>query len=163
MAEDSTITTKNMPVLTSVYKDPSSQKEFVSLIVSLPGRAEDVEFLLVGSDPGSNLARITFSWPPVMYDIDDVLEIEALSTISDKDMARAAALKEDLQNNRHAIDVKPRGTIDVLLPIPVQTSISSYTHRGKKKSDGSLVVIADLMAYQTTYTVPQSARKVEFK
>ena len=157
---DKTIT-NNMPMMTTVYRCPTTQEEWVGLMVSLPGGAENVEFSLVGSGAGSRLARITFSWPPLMYNIDDAMGVNG-DQFSLKELARSMAFKQELHNHRDSIDAKPQGTIDISLPVPVLTSIDSYTFNGKRKPDGSLVLVADLKAYQDSYTIPHEKRKVDF-
>ena len=56
----------------TVYKDPESLEEKLCVIASLPGGVSDVEFSLIGSGPGSNTAKITYSWPPIVYDIPGI-------------------------------------------------------------------------------------------
>ncbi len=63
---DSQISHHNQPVLRTVYRDPDTLQEKVCLVASLPGGSENVAFSLVGSGPGSVLARVTYSWPPLL-------------------------------------------------------------------------------------------------
>jgi hypothetical protein len=69
---DTKIIHRNQPVLMTVYKDPESLEEKLCVIASLPGGVSDVEFSLIGSGPGSNTAKITYSWPPIVYDIPGI-------------------------------------------------------------------------------------------
>jgi hypothetical protein len=63
------------------------------------------------------------------------------------------AMKTELENNSDSVDAIPQAVIEIPLPIPVQTAIDSYKFVGGKKPDGSIFVIADLNAYQNSYTV----------
>ena len=46
------------------------------------------------------------------------------------------------------------GMIELTLPISVQTAAKSYSHSGKKrKEDGSRVLVVELTAYQSSYTI----------
>ncbi|KZR95949.1 Uncharacterized protein APZ42_009983, partial [Daphnia magna] len=56
----------------------------------------------------------------------------------------------------------PQAVIEIPLPIPVQTAKASYQFIGVKTPDGSAFVIADLTAYQNSYSVTKSDMKVTF-
>ncbi|EFX81855.1 hypothetical protein DAPPUDRAFT_102055 [Daphnia pulex] len=71
---------------------------------------------------------------------------------------------KDLKHSKRSDSVYaiPQAVIEIPLPIPVQTAIDSYKFVGGKKPDGSIFVIADLNAYQNSYTVKKSDMKVTF-
>ena len=72
-----------------------------------------------------------------------------------------AALKKDLQVTRDHIDETTRGMIELTLPISVQTAAKSYSHSGKKrKEDGSRVLVVELTAYQSSYTIKPEENKI---
>ena len=153
----------NQPALVTVYKDPDTQQEKVFILISLPGGSTDVEFSLVGNGPGSSTANIRYSWPPVMYDIDSLF---AKVTIKNEKISefhpKITALKNELANSRNSVDSVPQEVIEIPLPIPVQTAKNSYQFVGGKKPDGSMFIIADLTAYQNTYSAKKSDMRVTF-
>ena len=73
---------------------------------------------------------------------------------------RILALKEELEKNRRTIDQIPQGVIEFILPIAVQKAIGSFTFHGVKNSDGTRILIPDLMAFQDSYTVKQADKNV---
>lgn len=60
------------------------------------------------------------------------------------------------------MDAIPQAVIEIPLPIPVQTAKASYQFIGVKTPDGSAFGIADLTAYQNSYSVTKSDMKVTF-
>jgi hypothetical protein len=73
------------------------------------------------------------------------------------------SLKNDLKFHRDSIDSTPLGEIELTLPISVQTATTSIKHNGVISDDGTMVLVAHLMAYQNSYTVKQKCTTVEFK
>jgi hypothetical protein len=73
------------------------------------------------------------------------------------------SLKNDLKFHRDSIDSTPRGEIELTLPISVQTATTSIKHNGVISDDGTMVLVAHLMAYQNSYTVKQKCTTVDFK
>lgn len=159
---DALIRHQNQPVIMSVYKDPESHEEMVCLVAMLPGGSKDVDFSLVGSGPSSSLARVTYSWPPIAHDIDAMFESLKLVDKMARYHPKVISLKTELEKTRPTIEAIPRGVMEFTLPIAVQTAIGSYSFRGGKKPDGSMVLIADLKSYQNAYTILQAEKKVEF-
>ena len=89
---DTKIVHKNQPVLMTVYKDPESKEEKLCIIASLPGGVSNLEFSLIGSGPGSNTAKITYSWPPIvspydMYDIPGIFKKAICRKRNDRQLA----------------------------------------------------------------------------
>ncbi|KAI9556051.1 hypothetical protein GHT06_018618 [Daphnia sinensis] len=153
----------NQPALVTVYKDPETQQEKVFILKSLPGGSTEVEFSFVGNGPGSSTAHIKHSWPPVMFDIDSLFaEVSIRNEKISQFHPKIVALKNELENNLDSVDAIPQAVIEVPLPIPVQTAKASYQFIGIKTPDGSAIMIADLTAYQNSYSVPKSDMKVTF-
>ncbi|XP_045023141.1 uncharacterized protein LOC123467161 [Daphnia magna] len=159
---DAKIAHKNQPVLMTVYRDPVTEQEKVCIVVSLPGGASDVEFSLVGSGPGSSTARITYSWPKILFDIETIFKKAITSSELPVCHPKIIALKNELKNNRDLIDSTPKGSMELTLPISVQTATSSISRAGGKTADGSMVVIVELLAFQNSYTVKQFDKKIDF-
>jgi hypothetical protein len=55
-------------------KGSRNLRKKLCVIASLPGGVSDVEFSLIGSGPGSNTAKIMYSWPPIVYDIPGIFK-----------------------------------------------------------------------------------------
>jgi hypothetical protein len=151
---DSQIVHHNQPALVTVYKDPETQQEKVFILISLPGSSVESEFSLADNGPSSSTAIIKYYCPPVMFDIDSLfakfnIRNEKISPMH----LKIIAMKTELENNSDSVDAIPQAVIEIPLPIPVQTAIDSYKFVGGKKPDGSIFVIADLNAYQNSYTV----------
>ena len=164
---DARIRHKNQPVLISVFRDPETEEEKVCVVAALPGGVSNVEFSLIGTGPGANKARITYSWPPIVFDIEGIFrkEIDSVNPAVKLESTHPLilSLKAELRNNRESLNSTPRGEIELTLPIPVQTAASSICRSGGKKNDGSLIVIVELMAYQNSYTVKQKDNTIVFE
>jgi hypothetical protein len=160
--EDSRFICRNLPFTMSIYRDPETQGQKVFLVIALPGGSTDVEFTLVGSGTGTSTAKVSFSWPKFAYDVEALLAKQikgGLNPLHPKILSHQA----ELENNRDNVEETPRGEIEVTLPIPVQTSRTSYTFTGGNNEDGSLMLIAEMAALQNTYIAKLSDKKVKFE
>ncbi|EFX61641.1 hypothetical protein DAPPUDRAFT_121266, partial [Daphnia pulex] len=54
---DANVVSKNQPVLMSVYKDPDTEEEKLCVLVTMSGGVSHVKFEVVGTGPGSNVAK----------------------------------------------------------------------------------------------------------
>ena len=127
--EDSRFICRSLPFTISIYRDPVTQGEKVFLVVALPGGATDVEFTLVGSGTGTSTLKVSFPWPKFSYDVEALLAKQikgGLSQLHPKILSH----KAEVENNRDNVEHIPIGEILVTLPIPVQTSSSSYSFTG---------------------------------
>lgn len=73
------------------------------------------------------------------------------------------ALKDDLKFNRQHKAQAPKGSIEINLPIPVQTAANTIKREGKTRKDGSQAILVELTAYQSSYTVRPEDEKIVFK
>ena len=62
------------------------------------------------------------------------------------------ALKMELENNRTHINEEPRGTIELILPIPVLTRAGTFSYMAGVNNERVLVFIGHLSALDTAYT-----------
>ena len=142
---DSRVVHKNQPVLISIYKDPATLAERVCVAVTLPSGVKDVTFGLVGSGPASSTARITYSWPEVMFNVEDLFKTKIKGNKMSVTHPIVLSLKSELENNRKNIQEEPRGSIQVTLSIPVQTNTEKIKCKAGQDEDGVLVVVANCL------------------
>jgi len=76
---------------------------------------------------------------------------------------KIVALKSDLQFTRQHKNDVPKGSIEISLPIPVQTAANTITRGGQTRKDGSQAIVDELTAYQTSYTLKPEDDKIVFK
>lgn len=161
---DSQVKHRNQPVLMSVYLDPVTEQEKVIVVASLPGGTEEAKFSLVGLGPGTKTARIVYHWPKISFQFDELFAKQIKADKITNYHPKIVALKKDLQLNRERIDQNPTGSMELTLPISVQTAESSILRYGvRQQNDGSRVLIAELTAYQSMYTVKEEEDAVKFE
>ena len=159
---DARVVHHNQPVLISVYKDPETLADKVCVVVTLPSGVTDVTFGLVGTGPATSSAKISYRWPTVMFNVEGLFESHLKEKMSPTHPI-ILSLKSELENNRKKIDETPRGTMQISLPIPVQTNHDKFTFKAGKNSEGVLVVSAQLSAFDTAYTAKQSDFPCKFQ
>ena len=160
---DSKVNHFNQPVLMSVFKDPVTEQEKVIVLVILPVGATDVSFTLFGTGPGTRLARIYYSWPPIAFEIEALFQEEIDSDALPSCHPKILALTEDLKFTRENIGDVPIGAMEFTLPIPVQTAGYTLTRTGVLREDNSLALIVEMSAYQNSYTIKAQDTKIVFK
>ncbi|KZR98463.1 Uncharacterized protein APZ42_006114, partial [Daphnia magna] len=101
--------------------------------------------------------------PPIAYEMEALFGEE----IKKAEMAicdpKILALKDDLKFIRQHKAQAPKGSIEINLPIPVQTAANTIKHEGKTRKDGSQAILVELTAYQSSYTVRPEDEKIVFK
>ncbi len=134
------------------------------VVACLPGGTEEAKFSLVGLGPGTKAARIVYRWPKISFEFDELFAKQIKSEKITNYHPKIVALKKELHLNRERIDQTPMGSIELTLPISVQTAESSIERYGmRQKEDGSRVLIAELTAYQSMYTVKEEEDAVKFE
>ena len=160
---DARIQNKNQPVLMAVYHDAVSLNEMLAIVVTLPSGVKDVVFALLGTGPETNLVEIGYTWPGVVYNVDalfaSALAAETITLTSPK----IVALKAELENHRDHINSKPRGSIQLTLPISVKTDPDSIKYKLAKGKNGEIVLMADLCTLQRAYTAIKPEFDCHFK
>ena len=71
---DSKVVHHNQPILMEVIVYPQTQNEKIIVIAGIIGGATNVLFSLVGSGQGTISAKITYSWPKIAFNIDELFE-----------------------------------------------------------------------------------------
>ena len=71
-------------------------------------------------------------------------------------------LKKDLESTRESIEEIPRGSIEITLPISVQTVSSSISITGIRTVEGVKLMIVELMSFESRYAVKKEDKKVVF-
>jgi len=147
--QDSRIRHHNPPILMPVYRDPDTGKKKVIIVAAMVGGATDVEFSLDGNGPSTRTARITYSWPKLAYDFDALFAREIKLGTVPSCHPKILALKKDLEKHRDSPDEAPKGVMMLTLPIRVQTDLSSISRKDKRDSNGTHLLIIELMAFQS--------------
>ena len=150
--EDSHIKHINQSIRMEVFIDPETENKKLIVIVVLPSGSMCAEFNLVGAGPGTNLARVTYTWPEVLYNIEKLyaksIEEGALTNYH----PRLVALKNGLTNHRETKNDVPVGEIHLQLPISVLTAENTISRQGVRvKETGAFLLITELTAYETLY------------
>lgn len=145
-----------------VYRDPVTEKDKVIVMASLIGGTTDFEFTLLGSGPGTRLAQISYKWAEKTFNIEELFAKEIADGSIPFCHPKIAQLKKGLENCRASKGDAPVGTIDLTLPIPVLTTENSITRSGKKSIDGSVIMLVELTAYESEYSVKPDSKKVIF-
>jgi hypothetical protein len=110
---DSNVVSNNQPVLMSVYKDPDTEEEKWCVIVTMPGGVSHVKFEVVGTGPGSNVAKVTYDWPPISFDIPAIFNENREAKKISSCHPLILSLKNDLKFHRDSIDSTPRGEASI--------------------------------------------------
>ena len=153
----------NQPVLMSVFLDPVTEQEKAIVVTCLRGGTEEAKFYLVGLGRGTQTARIVYHWPKISFEFDELFAKQIKAENITNYHPKLIALKKDLQLNRERIDQNPIGTMELTLPISVQTAESFIERYGmRRQTDGSWVLIAELTAYQNVYTKKAEEDAVKF-
>ncbi len=163
-SSDTHIVHRNQSVQMSVFKDPETLHGMLIIVVLLPSGVEKAQFSLVGDGPGTRTAKIEYDWPSISLDPEEYFDFEMSIGALNKIHPKVVSLKDDLRFFRTNIDHAPKGSMELTLPISVQIISSSFYHTAvNKKSDGSRLLIVELMAYQTAYNVGTAEKQITFK
>ena len=146
-----------------VYRDPVTQCDKVIILIGLIGGVTEVEFLLLGSGPGTIYARVTYRWPQASFNIEQLFEKEIKANKIPSCHPKIIALKKSLENCRDSCDATPIGQMDLTLPIPVLTTSNSFSKKGRKNKDGSLAMLIELTAYESLYSIKKGSKRVIFE
>ncbi len=160
---DDHIKTRNASVQMSVFKDPQSLHEMLIIVYHLPSGVENASFDLVGDGPGTRTAKIEYDWPTITIDPEEYFDFD-ITCGTPRCHPKFLSLRDDLRHFRPNVDSVPKAEIEVTLPISVQTTTASRSVRAvRKRSDGSRLLIVELMAYQAEYVVRNDEKQLKFR
>ena len=160
---DDGITHKNQPAIMTVYKDPESLCEQVCFCVALPSGVMDVKFSLLGSGPATTTAKISYTWPEIMFSVEGLFAVEIKNNSLSSTHPLIVGLKLELENNRSNIAAKPEGSIELTLPIPVQTDSKTVGYKAGRNADSVIIMIARLSAFHNSYTKEKTEFDCQFQ
>lgn len=95
--------------------------------------------------------KLFFEWPKPMYNVGEIFNFFPMDNIPNYH-PKYLALENALEVVRSSVDDKPRGSIDIKLPIPVQNLSSTWTKKQIDK-DGCTMLYLELSGFQTKYAV----------
>ena len=159
---DDAIVHHNSPILMTVYKDPNTLGQKICVNVNLPSGATDIIFSLLVSGPVTSTATVTYEWPRIMHTVEGLFNSE----IKRKTACLPpyiVALQSELENHRSNIQDTPRGSIELTLPIPVQTDPGTVSYKNGKTPNGIIVLIANLSAFHGSYTMKKTELECPFQ
>lgn len=140
---------RNYPVICEVYKDPQSELDKVSLVLTLPAGAQNVTIEITD---GGDTATIKFKWIQSMYNMRDLFGKMIAAKQITIHHPRILCIKNGLEKYRKRMDLAPEATVKIMLPIKVQTSADSWSYNPLKRDDGTLILLADFTGYVKVYT-----------
>lgn len=160
---DDHLKSRNASVQMSIFKDPESLHEMLIVVFHLPSGVEEASFDLVGDGPGTRIGKIEYDWPTITIDPEEYFDFDITCGMP-RCHTKLLALRDDLRHFRPNVDSIPKAEIEIILPISVQTMSSSRSIRAvRKRSDGTRLLIVELMAYQTEYTVRKEDKQLKFR
>jgi hypothetical protein len=87
------------------------------------------------------LVVIEYAWPPKAYEIEAFFEDEIKKGEIATCYPKILALKNDLKFTRQPKDQVPKGSIEITLPIPFQTTANTITRGRKTRKDVSQAIL----------------------
>jgi hypothetical protein len=161
---DSRITFHNYPLLIDIYEDSETMAEKVCVCVSLPsGVVEPIQLSLLGSGPASTTASISYTRPKLLYTVDGLFSSEMkVETGKQTTSSMIMGLKGELKRNRSNVESIPMGTMEITLPIAVQTDPQTISYKVGKNSEGVIVLIAKLSAFHSVYSKKKTVFDISF-
>jgi len=118
----------------------------------------------VGDGPGTSTGKIEYDWPTITMDPEEYFDFD-IKCGTPRCHPKFLFLRDDLRHFRPInVDSVPKAEIEVTLPISVQTTTASRSVRAvRKRSDGSRLLIVELMAYQAEYVVRNDEKQLKFR
>lgn len=150
----------NYPAIVELYKDPSTEIEVVFLCVCLPGGATNIKIDL--NEDGTSVI-IKYKWPALKYKEEKMFKKDCTDAKDKLESyhPKVVAFKNGLEKIRTNIDVAPESSMSINLPIPVQTS--TWTKRGLKEENGTLVLRAEFKGHTPVYCKKVCDMNVDFE
>lgn len=110
------------------------------------------------SEDGESV-KLFFDWPKPMYNVEDIFKAFPSETIPNFH-PKYVALENALETVRGNVDEKPKGSVEVKLPIPVQNVSSTWTKK-LIESKGCTLLYLELYGFQTKYAVKNNEKLFE--
>lgn len=155
---------RNPPVQMSVYKDSKTGQKKVTLVISLFSGVQSATFRLIGDGPGTREAVVDYFWAKTSVDHERIFAKEIEHKVMPSCHPKIEQLRNDLELYREKIEDIPKGSIELILPIPVQTVAGSVSIDGKIIEDdrNATYLVVELTGYQTAYSVKEKDMKATF-
>lgn len=148
------------PYLVESYKDTVTHVDMVFLAVSIPGGATNVRLDLNAS---GTAAIVSYKWPSCFITMEDLFR----KSLAQKHMTihhpKVIAARNGLEKVSIRRDVEPDASITIPLPIPVQTDDATWSHRGEKRQDGTMFLLADFKGHLNDFNRSAPNHLIEFE
>ena len=96
--------------------------------VDLPSGVTDIQLSLPGIGPATQTLIVSYQWPELLYNVTGLFDKEIKAGTMTETHPVVMALKLELEKTRSNISDIPRGSIQVSLPLPVQTNPQTPDH-----------------------------------
>ena len=153
----------NQPALITTYKDPLTLCDKLCLVIDLPSGVTDFQLKLPGIGPAASILLVSYLWPELVYKVTGLFDKEIKAGIMTEIQPAITALKLELEKTRSNIQDIPRGSIQITLPVPVQTNSDAMVFKAGMNAKGVTVLVVHLQAFHTDYTAKKHEYAVNFE
>ena len=147
------------------WTDPNTGEYKFTVLVVLPSGVCDGEVNVPASEEGTDMIEVKYTWSEGFVNMQTLFHHEITKLGYAISHPEVMAIKDSLKKHRSFIDETPTSTMEIKLPIKVQTSPQSYQHDvivSKLTGGNHLVTIrVRLTAFSTTYIIPSNKKKVQ--
>ena len=147
------------------WSDPVTGEDKFTVLIVLPSGVHNAELNVPASDDGTDKLEVKYTWCEGFIDMQTLFHHEITKLSYAISHPEIMSIKDSLKKYRNSIDETPISTIEVKLPIKVQSAPSSYSHDvivSKLPGGNHLVTIrVRLTAFSTTYIIPSNKKKIE--
>lgn len=156
---------KQAPIIPCVYTDPVSKIEkcLVVLVVYSGIAGLDVD-VVTKENSLEQFLIVNYKWPDCMYDVRSMF-------LNDKDQKmivhathpKLLAVETALQQFRENIEDAPIATVEIKLPIEVNTDPKTWTFTPNKKADGNSVIFIEMDCLRKDYIISKKEKYIKIE
>lgn len=153
------IRSKMNPLTLSVYTDPESGKEKITLAMLMSSGTKSAKVFI-----SANGLKVIISqeWPKILTDVDQLFAPWLSKTGKERYHPKVLAMKKELEKYRGNIDEIPVNSIEVDLPFTVQNNKEKVIKDYCRGANGEIILFVELEAYETTYFITEEDTKISF-
>lgn len=148
------------PYLVETYKNTVTHVDMVFLAVSIPGGATHVRLDL---NSGGTAAIVSYKWPSCFINMEDLFKKSLAQKQMTMDHPKVIAARNGLEKVTIRRDEEPDASINIPLPISVQTDDSTWSYRREKRQDGTMFLLADFKGHLNDFNRSAPNHFIEFE